>query len=218
MILLIYGASGLAKEIYDLIQRSMPKRWEKILFIDDFRKEGSCYLSESVHFSSISKLFPNGYNELEGIVAIGEPSNREILYKRFIKSGIKMATIIDKTSYVSPTARIEEGTVICEMTTIHADVFIGKNVLIQPFCNIGHDIKIGNHSVLSSFAAPGGGDVFGERVYVGMQSSIKEKLNIGDDAIIGMGSAVFRDIETGTTVVGNPARQTIGNKEHRVFK
>ena len=89
--------------------------------------------------------------------------------------------------------------------------------MIQPFCDIGHDIKVGNHTVLSPYCAPGGGIIFGERVYVGMQSSLKELLNIGDDAIVAMGSVVFRDVPAGTTVVGNPARITRGNDQHKVF-
>ena len=48
-------------------------------------------------------------------------------------------------------------------------------------------------------------------------SGIKEKLSVGNDAIIGMGAAVFRDVEAGTTVVGNPARVTRGNDKHKVF-
>ena len=35
-----------------------------------------------------------------------------------------------------------------------------------------------------------------------MQSSIVELLTIGDDVIVGMGSAVFRDVPAGNTVVG----------------
>jgi serine acetyltransferase len=32
-----------------------------------------------------------------------------------------------------------------------------------------------------------------------------------------MGSMVFRNVENGATVVGNPARVTKGNNEHKVF-
>ena len=45
----------------------------------------------------------------------------------------------------------------------------------------------------------------------------KEKITIGDDVIISMGAAVFRDVEAGATVVGNPARVTRGNDQHKVF-
>lgn len=54
-------------------------------------------------------------------------------------------------------------------------------------------------------------------MFMGMNSTSKDKIIIGDDAIIGMGTAVFRDVAAGATVVGNPARVTRGNDAHRVF-
>lgn len=217
MKLLIYGAGGLAKEVYDIVVRSMPDRYEKIFFIDDFAEEGSCYLSESIRFNSIFQLFGHEMKELEGIVAVGEPAYREKLTAKFVESGIRLATIVDKTALVSPTASIGEGTIICEFATIHANVQIGRSALIQPFSNIGHDIKIGNCSVISTACTPGGASTFGERVYMGMNATSKEKITVGNDAIIGMGAVVFKDVDTRATVISNPARVTRGNAEHRVF-
>ena len=45
-----------------------------------------------------------------------------------------------------------------------------------------------------------------------------QKVNIGSHAIVGMGSMVFKEVPDGATVVGNPARITKGNAEHRVFQ
>lgn len=218
MVLLIYGAGGLAKEIYDLIMRSMPDRWEKIYFIDDFIDEAPCYLSESIKASSISRLFAGHMDEVEGIVAVGEPAYREMLAQKLETVGIKLATVIDRTAIISPTAKIGEGTIICERATIHADVDIGRGALVQPFCVIGHDIKIGDYSVMGTHSSPGGESIFGNKVYVGMHATLKEKLTIGDGAVIGMGAVVYKDVNPGMTVIGNPARVTRGNDEHRIFK
>lgn len=218
MELLIYGAGGLAKEVYDLIVRSMPDRWEKIYFVDDFVDEGPYYLSRSIKFSSIPRLFDGRSDEIEGIVAVGEPVYRELLAKKLEGAGIKLATVIDRTALRSPTAKIGEGTIICEMATIHADVEIGRGALIQPYACIGHDIKIKDHSVIGPCAALGGESIYGEKVYVGMRATLKEDLSIGDGAIIGMGAVVYKDVAPGNTVIGNPARVTRGNDEHLIFK
>ena len=104
------------------------------------------------------------------------------------------------------------------MVTIHANVEIGRGVLLQPYSSIGHDSKIGNYSVMGSYSAPGGESIFGSKVYIGMHATLKEKLSIGDGAIVGMGAVVYKDVEPDMTVIGNPARVTRGNDEHRVFK
>ena len=48
--------------------------------------------------------------------------------------------------------------------------------------------------------------VIGENVWVGGGAIILPGVTIGDDAIIGAGSVVTRDVPKGATVVGNPAR------------
>lgn len=218
MKLLIYGTGGLAKEVYDIVVRSTPTKYEHIYFIDDFVEEGVFYLSESVHFRSLPTKFESNFHELEGVVAVGEPSIREKLTAKFDMLGINLATVVDRTSIISPTAFIEKGSIICEYTTIHANVTVGRGCLIQPYVDLGHDVKIGDYSVISTTCTPGGSNVFGKRVYMGMNSSTKQNITVGDDAIIGMGSVVFSNVEAGYTVVGNPARVTKGNDQHKVFK
>jgi maltose O-acetyltransferase len=46
----------------------------------------------------------------------------------------------------------------------------------------------------------------GRHVWIGGGAIILPGLTIGDDAIIGAGSVVTRDVAAGSTVVGNPAR------------
>ena len=215
MILGIYGSGGLGREIYEVAVRcnAIPRYWSEIVFIDDSCEEGSYCGTKRIHFDTVLE----SATCYECVVAVGEPSARETLFLRLMGNDIKLASLIDPTAIVSRTATIGAGSIICEYSTIHAGVELGRNTLIQPFCNIGHDIIVGDHSVLSTFCAPGGGAVFGERVYVGMQASIMELLDIGDDVIIAMGSSVFRDVPAGATVVGNPARITRGNDEHKVF-
>lgn len=215
MILGIYGAGGLGREIYEIAVRrnAVSSLWSQIVFVDDFSDEGDFYGTKRIQFDSLK----NHKNEYECVIAVGEPSTREKLFQRLSSEGIRLTCLIDPTAIVSPTAKINNGTIICEYSTIHTEVELGHNTLIQPFCDIGHDIKVGDHTVLSPYCAPGGGAVFGKRVFVGMKSSIMELLTIGDDAIVGMGSAVFRDVPAGNTVVGNPARITRGKDEHKVF-
>ncbi|HUZ93396.1 MAG TPA: sugar O-acetyltransferase [Edaphobacter sp.] len=53
----------------------------------------------------------------------------------------------------------------------------------------------------------------GANVWIGGGAIILPGVTIGDDAIIGAGSVVTRDVPPGATVVGNPARISPGNKK-----
>jgi len=46
----------------------------------------------------------------------------------------------------------------------------------------------------------------GRNVWIGGGAIILPGVTIGDDAIVGAGSVVTRDVPAGATVVGNPAR------------
>ena len=216
MILGIYGSGGTGREVYDMAVRrnAVSALWNEIVFIDDFRGEGLWYGTRSLRFETLQQE----NTPFQCIVAIGEPMDREMMYNKLMAAGISLATLVDPTALISPTAKIGAGTILCEFSTIRADVQIGCNCLIQPYCCIGHNIHVGDHSIISAFSAPGGWSAYGKRVFVGMHASIRDKITIGDDVIIGMGAAVFQDVPAGATVVGNPARITRGNAGHNVFR
>jgi maltose O-acetyltransferase len=46
----------------------------------------------------------------------------------------------------------------------------------------------------------------GQNVWIGSGAILLPGITVGDDAIIGAGSVVTRDVPTGTTVAGNPAK------------
>lgn len=216
MILAIYGSGGLGREVFDLASRrnAVSNLWSEIVFINDFIDEGNVYGTQVIHFETLLK----SKDDYEVVIAVGEPSSREKLYQKLMDNEIKSVALIDPTAVVSPSAIIEDGTIVGEYSTIHCNVKIGRNCLIQPYCCLGHDIQIGNHTVLSAYFSPGGGSVFGDKVYCGMHSIVKEKLTIGDSAVVAMGAVVFNDVASHSVVIGNPARVTRGNDDGKVFR
>jgi acetyltransferase-like isoleucine patch superfamily enzyme len=55
-----------------------------------------------------------------------------------------------------------------------------------------------------------GGVRIGDGAFVGAGAVVVPGVTIGADAIVGAGAVVTRDVVPGTTVVGNPARETRG--------
>lgn len=86
------------------------------------------------------------------------------------------------------------------------DTVIGNHVKIDNGVHVGHNAVIGDKCILTAHCVIGGSAVLGEGVYVGLGALIKNKIKVGDNATIGMGAVVIRDVPANTTVVGNPAR------------
>ncbi|CBA31871.1 acetyltransferase [Cronobacter turicensis] len=208
----IYGAGGLGREVLMLARaiNQCTSRWSEIFFIDDVTDAQEVYGASVVRFDARPA-------ECEVAIAIGEPALRQRLAQKL--SGVApLATLIHPNVDVPSQSEIRPGAILCDGALISCGVTIGENVLIQPRACVGHDCAIGAYSVVSSLVALAGHCEVGERVFIGMNSCVKEQTRIGDDAIVGMGSAVFSDVADATIVLGNPARAMRQNTQGKVFK
>jgi acetyltransferase-like isoleucine patch superfamily enzyme len=110
-----------------------------------------------------------------------------------------------------PKIIIGTGTYINRNTFLDASlkIHIGRECAIGPGCYItDHDHGTDVSDRLSPLAQPliSQPTQLGDRVWVGANVSILKGVTIGDDAVIGAGSVVTKDIPAGAIVVGVPAR------------
>ena len=217
MKLFIYGAGGAGLETYDLVNRNdqIKTRYTGVYFVDDFADEGSYYGTRRIHFSSCKEC--NGNERHEFIIAAGEPAVRRLLYEKVKSAGHPLATLIDGTAIISDTAVIGEGCIIQAQAVISSEAVIKENCFLMLQTIVGHHAVMESHCVASPKATVGGHSHVGTESFLGLGSSMMQGVNIGSKAIVGMGSMVFKNVEDGATVIGNPARVTKGNSEHKVF-
>jgi UDP-3-O-[3-hydroxymyristoyl] glucosamine N-acyltransferase LpxD len=84
---------------------------------------------------------------------------------------------------------------------------IADNVKIDALVYIGHDAVLGKHVEIMAGVIVAGFVRIEERVSIGMNACIRNRITLGERCTIGMGSTVTRSVESGITVVGNPARR-----------
>jgi len=83
---------------------------------------------------------------------------------------------------------------------------IGQGSKIDAQCHIAHNVVIGKRCVITAHAELSGGVQVGDGVWIAPGVCVREKVRIGSRAVIGMGSAVTKDVPEGITVMGAPAR------------
>lgn len=88
------------------------------------------------------------------------------------------------------------------------DTRIAEGVKLDNLVHIGHNCKIGAHTVVAAQVGLSGSCEFGKHVVVGGQAGFGEQCYLEDGAIIGGQSGVLggKTIRTGQTVWGTPAR------------
>lgn len=214
----IYGAGGQGRELLVLAQiiNSSSSRWDDIFFIDDSKEPDIICNKQVLSFKSIIEKY--GCDDLEIVIAVGEPSRRCILREKVKDTGYKLTSLVHPSVIIPEGTNIGEGTVICCNCFVSCNVTIGDNVLIQPLASIAHDSFIGSDTVISTFVCIAGGCTIGNETYIGMNVPVREKVVIGNQSIIGMGSVVTKDIPDKVIAYGYPARVKKENTNHKVFK
>ncbi len=128
------------------------------------------------------------------------------LYGCTIGEGTKIGTFVEiqKNASVGRNCKIQSHTFICEGVTIEDEVFVGHGVM---FIN----------DLYPRATTQGGGlqteadwqvvpTVVKTRASLGSNATILCGITIGEDAVVGAGSVVTRDVAPNTVVAGNPAR------------
>ncbi|MGB8969468.1 MAG: acyltransferase [Candidatus Sulfotelmatobacter sp.] len=111
---------------------------------------------------------------------------------------------IQKNASIGKRCKISSHTFICEGVTVEDNVFIGHGVM---FINDSYPRATAADGNLQTEA-----DWKVERTIVkkgasiGSGATILSNISIGENAIVGAGSVVTKDVPPGSIVVGNPAK------------
>ena len=207
--LIILGASGFAHEVAwlvsDINKAGQSVTWDIVGFVDRNPK----WIGKNLNGIPIISLEQATYHlpDIYAVAAIGGPLARERAVTEAEELGFKFATLIHPTVLMdSNTIEIDAGSMICAGNILTVNIRIGKHVLLNLDCTVGHD------SVLEDYAsvAPGchlsGNTTLRRSSYLGTGVVMIEKTEVGAYSVIGAGAVVVRNIPSRVTAVGIPAK------------
>ena len=207
--LIIIGCGGFAREVYWHSQTShgFGIDWQIKGFLD-----GDVKLAED-DYKRLPENIPvlgdiDNYKICEDDVftcAVGTPQVRKKLIEKILSRGGEFINIINKDSYIVPSAKIGRGVILAPKTFVNDLSVIGDFVVINSLSGAGHDAKIGKYSCIMSLVNITGGTQIGEEVFIGGNSTFAPNSKVEDGAFVGMGSVVLKKVKASTKVFGNPA-------------
>jgi carbonic anhydrase/acetyltransferase-like protein (isoleucine patch superfamily) len=99
---------------------------------------------------------------------------------------------------VSPLAAIDPG-IYGENTEIYPHAHVDNLV------HVGHSVRIHQNATIVAGSVLGGWAEIGEGAKI-VSAKIRDSCKVGEDALVGWGAVVVKDVPPGAIVYGNPAR------------
>ena len=111
---------------------------------------------------------------------------------------------IQKDAYLGNRVKVQSHAFICSGVDIDDEVFVGHGVMFTNdrfprSTNVDGSFKTETDWTLEKTHV-------GRRASIGSNATILCGVSIGENAIVGAGSVVTKDVEAGQVVAGNPAR------------
>jgi len=200
----VFGASGHAKVVIDIIERQ--GLYDIAFLVDDdpALKDTDFYGYRVI--GGKQELLAAGDLVCTGIIAIGSNRARSTVAMWLIEHEFNLVSAIHPSAQLGRGVTVDVGTVIMAGTVINSDSRIGRNVIINTCASIDHDCSIGNGVHIAPGVTLCGTVNVGIGTFVCAGARVIPNLTIGSNVIVGAGSTVISDVPDSITVVGSPAK------------
>lgn len=141
------------------------------------------------------------------VVALGDPKWKRHYADVALSNGGIPYTLIEHTASIGKHSKIGKGCLLLGNVRVSVNCDIGDFVSLNYSCDIGHDTKIGSFSHVGAFGFMGGFSALGESVTMHPRVSVLPHKKVGDNATLGAGGVCIRNVKSGVTVFGIPAKE-----------
>lgn len=200
--IVIYGASGHAKVIIDIIEQT---GIHKIIGLVDDTGSVNNLMGYPVA-RDIGNYLDKGVKA--GLVAIGDNWNRSRLVSKIQDkcNCFEFVTAIHPSVNKARDVVVGVGTVVMAGCNINSCTHIGNHCIVNTGSNTDHDCTVNDFASLAPGVTLGGNVIIGNFTAVGLGTSVIQKIEIGAHTVIGAGSVVVKEILSNCIAFGNPCK------------
>ncbi len=206
--LIIVGASGFGREVAWLVERINIKKptWNLLGFVDDNEEIRGKLINSYAVLGGCECL--SNYAEAYVVCAVGSSKTRKTITDKIkkINPNAKFAILLDPTVENSNYLKVGEGSIICAHTILTVNIEVGKQVIVNLDCTVGHDAVLHDFVTVYPNVNISGNTEIGSCSEIGTGTQIIQGKKIGSNTIVGAGSVVVKDIPDSCTAVGCPAK------------
>ena len=204
--LIIIGAGGMGRTMYSNALESIGYGEKFVVkgFVDDNLEALDGFPNYPPVIGTIRNYQPQQDDVF--VSSIGGIS-RKACMEEIIRRGGEFIELIHQTARLLANVKLGKGNFIGAYTVIGNDVVIGDYNMIQSYTIIGHDARIGDFNRIDTRVTCVGGIVIGNEVNIHTSAVISHNVKVEHKSRVAALSFVIKDVKSGTTVIGNPAKR-----------
>lgn len=202
--LLLIGGGGHCHSVIDSVISL--NTFERIGIVDNI---DSSFLGIDVvgNDDDLPRLISQGWSEaFISVGSIGNTLIRRRLYKMVKGLGFVVPTIIDPSAAIAKGCEISEGAFIGKYVVVNSGSSIGACTIINTGAIVEHDCLIDEFSHISPGVVLCGQVRVGSDTHIGARTVIRQQVIIGNHSLIGLGSAVVKNVPDNIKAYGNPCK------------
>lgn len=217
--ILIYGASGHAKMIVDIIHKN--RNYNIVGFLDTYKTPGENVYGYYVlgGMDALNTIIKE-FNVKAIVIGIGNNFLRKQAFEKIKNScpNINFASIIHPSAIIANDVEIPMGSVLMAGSIVNADAQVGRFCLINTKASLGHDSIMKDFSSLAPAVTTGGNVEIGYCSAICISATLVNNVKIGNHSVVGASSLVLNDIGNLKLALGSPIESiTDREKDHNYF-
>ncbi|MCC3158869.1 acetyltransferase [Hymenobacter sp. 15J16-1T3B] len=206
--LVIVGAGGLGREVLMLVRQlnEVELRWNVLGFYDDQRPPHDRV--HELHWLGTIEALNQQEGSVYAAVAIGNSRQRAAVVARLTSPRVHFATLVHPSVLLRPYQFVQlgAGSIVAQGCIFTCDIRLGRHVLLNLGCTIGHDAVLEDFCSLMPHANVGGEAYLEREAYLGTNATVINQVRVGARCIVGAGAVAVRDLPADCTAVGVPAQ------------
>jgi acetyltransferase EpsM len=119
----------------------------------------------------------------------------------------RLATVVHPAAWIARDVTVGPGCFIAANVSVQPGAKIDACVSIRSGANIGHDARLHDFTYMGANSTLCGRAVLREGAHLGPNGAVLEDRIVGRFAVVGLCSAVLKNVDDFSTVIGIPARR-----------